>query len=375
MRVLMTTDTVGGVWTFTKELARQLLDRGDAVALVSFGRDASREQRLWCSRMRQQYGTSFTYEASLAPLEWMNDNERAYEKGEQLLMEIARRLKPDLLHANQYCFGRMAIGIPRLITAHSDVLSWADACRPAGLEDSSWLDRYCELVQEGLDGADCVVCPTGAMLQALKEHFTISAPVRIVHNGRTVPRVPHAPHRFLRAVSVGRLWDEAKGLTTLLQVNSPMPVMVAGEESFQHAAAPANSRVQALGVLPEEALFAAFRSSSIYIAASRYEPFGLAPLEAAQCGCAIVARDIPSFREVWGDSAAYFRDAQGLQRLLTFLAADPAALQQAQIAAMERARTYTAGAMGDAYAEIYRGLMFGFQQSGRDAEEYASHAA
>ena len=33
MRILMTTDTVGGVWTFTQELAGGLLEQGCAVAL------------------------------------------------------------------------------------------------------------------------------------------------------------------------------------------------------------------------------------------------------------------------------------------------------------------------------------------------------
>ena len=47
MRILMTTDTVGGVWTFTAELARQLLSRGHAVALASFGREPSEEQQAW----------------------------------------------------------------------------------------------------------------------------------------------------------------------------------------------------------------------------------------------------------------------------------------------------------------------------------------
>ena len=375
MRVLMTTDTVGGVWTFTKELVGQFLNAGDSVALVSFGRDPSPEQRLWCTNVQQRYGHRFVYEPSPAPLEWMNENERAYELGERELLDIARRFKPDILHANQYCFGRLPVDAPRLITAHSDVLSWAGACRPAGLEDSPWLDRYCELVQEGLNDADCVVAPTAWMMASLKDHFDVSSPVRVVHNGRTLPRSARPPNRSLRAISVGRLWDEAKGLATLMQVNSPIPVMIAGEESFDKAAAPAQSRLQALGNLQEDALFTCFRSSSIYIAASCYEPFGLAPLEAALCGCAVVARDIPSFREVWGDAAAYFRDSQGLERLLAFFAEDGAALRQAQIVAMQRARLYTAEDMADAYSQIYHGLIYGTTTNCCASEEYVSHAA
>lgn len=375
MRILMTTDTVGGVWTFSKELVHQLLSAGNEVALVSLGREPSREQRAWCLRTRHRHGDAFLFEASSAPLEWMNENEGAYELGERVLLDVARRFGPDLLHSSQYCFGRLPVSVPRIITAHSDVLSWADACRPAGLEDSPWLDRYCELVQEGLDSADGVVSPTAWMIEALQEHFAISCPVRIIYNGRTVPRAVQPPDRLLHAISVGRMWDEAKGLTTLARVKSPMPVMIAGEKSFDGASAPARARLQALGMLDENALFAAFRGSSIYIAASRYEPFGLAALEAAQCGCAIVARDIPSLREVWGEAAVYFQDAEGLERLLALLAESPATLRQAQIAAMERARHYSASAMAEAYMKIYRGLLRGSRESGNRDEEYLSHAA
>jgi glycosyltransferase involved in cell wall biosynthesis len=306
----------------------------------------------------------------------MNDNECAYERGESVLLDTANRFGPDLLHSSQYCFGRLPLVIPRVITAHSDVLSWADACRPAGLEDSAWLDRYCELVQEGLDGADCVVSPTASMRDALERNFSVPRDSRVVYNGRTVPPDSRSPHRFLRAVSVGRLWDEAKGISTLMRIKSPMPVMIAGEESFGGSAAPPQSRLQALGMLNEGALFAAFRSSSIYIAASRYEPFGLAPLEAALCGCAVVARDIPSLREVWGDAAVYFRDAEGLERLLGFLAQDPAALRQAQIAAMEHARRYTAERMAAEYVAIYSDLLSRPALQLRDGdEECLRHAA
>ena len=38
---------------------------------------------------------------------------------------------------------------------------------------------------------------------------------------------------------------------------------------------------------------------------ARYEPFGLAVLEAAQAGCALVLSDIPTFRELWNGAAQF----------------------------------------------------------------------
>src|SRR6187551_985014 len=69
MRILITTDTVGGVWTFTQELAAGLLRSGCAVALVSLGRPPSDTQRSWCHGLTIVWGSSFHYEALDTPLE------------------------------------------------------------------------------------------------------------------------------------------------------------------------------------------------------------------------------------------------------------------------------------------------------------------
>ena len=71
-----------------------------------------------------------------------------------------------------------------------------------------------------------------------------------------------------------------------------------------------------------------YSRASIYAATARYEPFGIAPLEAAFSRCAIVANDIPSYREIWGESAIYFRTncadslAETMRELLHALAHD-----------------------------------------------------
>ena len=43
----------------------------------------------------------------------------------------------------------------------------------------------------------------------------------------------------------------------------------------------------------------------IFVSVSRYEPFGLAVLEAAHAGCALVLSDIPTFRELWQGAASF----------------------------------------------------------------------
>ncbi len=376
MRVLLTTDTIGGVWTFTRELTEGLLNDGQAVALVSFGRAPSAEQNSWVDGTACTHGGSFHYEASLVPLEWMQDNEQAFDAAAPALLALMRRFKPDVIHSNQFCFGRLPASVPKLITAHSDVLSWASACRSDELEASPWLDSYISLVQTGLDGADVVVAPTAQMLAGLTQHFSVRCPSCFVPNGRTLSHANGTQGRLQQAVSVGRFWDEAKGLTTLLELNSPVPILIAGEEKFEAASAGImTSQVRSLGLLSEDALLELFRQSSVYIASSIYEPFGLAPLEAALCGCAVLARDIPSFREVWGDAALYFCTAGELEQQLQALFAAPASLAAAQDAAKHRAEAFTAARMTASYLALYEDLIECGTSLTNVSEEFASHAA
>ncbi len=348
MRVLLTTDTIGGVWTFTRELTESLLRRGHAVALVSLGRMPSASQQAWCDRVSVEYGALFACTPLDLPLEWMQGNEAAYSAAEPELLRIAGAFGAELLHANQYCFGALPVDLPKVITAHSDVLSWAEACRPQGLQDSVWLRTCSRLVQAGLNEADAITAPTQWMAEALRRGFSVSGNVRVIANGRYVAEATESPVRKLQAISAGRAWDEAKGLSVLIGIEAEMPILIAGEVTLGSAAD---------GLLAEGELLALFRQSSVYVASSIYEPFGLAPLEAALCGCAVVANDIASLREVWGEAALYFRGSDQLRAVLNRLADDPAELARAQRSSLVRAREYTADGMVESYLTLYRELM------------------
>lgn len=68
-----------------------------------------------------------------------------------------------------------------------------------------------------------------------------------------------------------------------------------------------NKRLLWLEGISDEYLENVYAASSCLIAASYGEGFGLPLIEAAQHGLSILARDIPVFREVAGDYAAYFK--------------------------------------------------------------------
>jgi glycosyltransferase involved in cell wall biosynthesis len=354
MRLLITTDTVGGVWTFTKELARGLLYHGHAVALVSFGRMPSPAQQNVCDLYLEQWPDRFLYVPSDAPLEWMTNNNQAFPEAALLLAKVAREFGAQLLHSNQFCFGALEYPIPRIVTAHSDVLSWARFSRTEPLGDSPWLQKYRWLVQSGLKGADMAIAPTYWMMQELSRSFTLPDMRAVIENGRSIPGTSETKP-FLQAVTAGRIWDEAKDVSLLREVKSPFPLLVAGDTRHELARAPETiGEVRFLGALNEQELVALFRQSALYICTSRYEPFGLAPLEAALCGCAVLARDIPPLREVWQNAAFYFSDPTSLSSILWELYGNPLLLRALRHGSAQRAQEFTLERMTESYLSAYR---------------------
>ena len=68
MHVLVTADTVGGVWIYTRELVTGLVRRGVQVTLVSFGEIPTAAQMEWLEGLRgvEFHPTAFR-------LEWMQE--------------------------------------------------------------------------------------------------------------------------------------------------------------------------------------------------------------------------------------------------------------------------------------------------------------
>lgn len=358
MRALITTDTVGGVWTFTQELTEQLIARGWAIRLVSLGGPASPSQQAWCAATARACGSTFQYDSLNVPLEWMPENQRAWQDAAPALTAMAQEFQADIVHTNQFCFGALPLQIPVLVTAHSDVLSWARACGKT-LEDSAWLRTYSALVDQGLAAADAVAAPTRWMAESIQSDFRLTAPAQVIANGRSLANTNSKSNtRKLQAVTAGRLWDEAKNISLLAKVDAPGPLLIAGDATAVAGDTPnIPGNVQLLGMLAPADLHALFRESAIYICPSRYEPFGLAPLEAAQCGCALLLHDIPPLREIWQEDALYFRSGAELILQLRWLSEQPDELAAAQVRAARRARSFSAERMAEGYHALLQQLV------------------
>jgi glycosyltransferase involved in cell wall biosynthesis len=168
-------------------------------------------------------------------------------------------------------------------------------------------------------------------------------------------------------LSVGRLWDGAKQVSLLTERDCGWPVIIAGatehpDEAYRNGAEAlvCAGTIELRGRQTPEQVRALFSRASIYAATSRYEPFGLAPVEAAFSRCAIVANDIPTFRELWGETACYFRtnDPESLRETLAKLRQDRMLRRHmAELAYLRARRLFTAERMLDEYWQLYRSLV------------------
>jgi glycogen synthase len=360
MHVLVTADTVGGVWTYTKELVTGLAQRGIQVTLVSFGEIPQASQTEWLIPLRTVdfYPTAFR-------LEWMQEAEHDLKASSDYLLRIIGEKKPDVLHLSQYAYGALAVDIPKIVMAHSDVISWWVAVHGCEPDRNDWIEFYRNTVMRGLMGADVVVAPSRWMLSAVEEHYGIPQAGKVIHNGRNPGLFNAHITKEDLVLGVGRAWDPGKQLRLLSDVRSPWPVVIAGSDvhpdrAYREQKFAVSGQLSFRGELSEAELRHLFTRASIFVGTSRYEPFGLAPLEAALSRCALVLNDIPTFREIWGESACYFQrnDAGDLERTLTRLCEDrQLRLTYANLAYRRALSMYTAHRMVDQYVHLYDALV------------------
>ncbi|WP_407158614.1 glycosyltransferase family 4 protein [Bradyrhizobium sp. STM 3557] len=350
-RILMTTDTVGGVWSYATALANRLASFGAEVHLVTQGPQPRADQRAMLDPTKIHL-----IETDLA-LEWQDPEAADLDRARRALSRLDQEIRPDIIHLNSYREATFEWHAPVVLVAHSCVNSWGQACHDTTfLAEPRW-QRYSQLVAAGLGKASVWVAPTCAFGETIANLYRPPRPGVLIWNGFTPAFQSIMPKQPL-ILAAGRMWDKAKNLAALAAVADavPCPIEVAGAgaEPGQQ-----NLPIHLLGELPQAELWQRMLGAAIFASPALYEPFGLSVLEAAAAGCALVLADIPTFRELWQDAAIFVApaDENALRSALSWLAADADACTALQRAARRRARRYTVGRMATRYAELYLDLL------------------
>jgi glycosyltransferase involved in cell wall biosynthesis len=352
-RVLLTTDAVGGVWRYSLELAAGFAARGGETVLTVLGPPPDARQ---CAEAEAIAGLWLV--VAEQPLDWTAETPAALNAGAAALADLAVRVGADSvqLHAPALA-GAVTWPVPMVVTAHSCVGTWWRAVHGGMLpRDLAWRAAAAE---RGLVRADAVIAPSASFAADLQACYGLARPVAVIRNGRR-PVLGAAARRPV-VLTAGRLWDEGKGVATLDAAARSLPfaVYAAGPVSGPNGARAVCPHLRLLGVLDDVALADRYASAAVFASVSRYEPFGLAVLEAAQAGCALVLSDIPTFRELWTGAALFVPplDAPALAVALERLLRDRGAAERLGALARARSRLYDPVRMAEASWTVHETIV------------------
>jgi glycogen synthase len=354
MRLLMTTDAVGGVWPYASDLARGLAERQVETTLVVLGPAPAAE----------------ALESVLAipglrvvitglPLDWTAATAEEVAEAAEHVAAIASDIRAAVVHLNSPALAALAsFTAPVVGVCHSCLATWWDAIRSGPLpSDFVWRAR---MVEQGYRACDALAAPTAAFARITAATYRIPEP-RVVRNGRRDRSIERAVKPADVVFTAGRLWDEGKNLATLdaAAARLGVPVLAAGPVTGPNGSAISLRHIRSVGSLDESEIREWLGQQPIFASVPRYEPFGLAILEAAQAGCALVLSDIPTLRELW-DGAAVFvapHDQMALAGAIEALAQDRARRESLGDAARKCAERYSVERMTAGMLDLYEAVL------------------
>ncbi len=352
-RLFITTDAVGGVWQYATDLARALEPLDYETTRAILGPSPAEEQR---RRALSVPGLELI-DTGL-PLDWLAENAGEIERAAERLARLSVERRADVVQLHTPALAVANFSAPVVVMMHSCVATWWRSVR-SGPMPNEFFGWRTALAAEGLRRANRVVAPSAAFAQLVQETYALPVMPSVVHNGRALAApASRAPHDF--AFTAGRLWDAAKDAALLDRVAARLtiPFKAAGPAIGPNGERVGLQHLHLLGRIGEQAVADELAARPVFVSAARYEPFGLAVLEAANAGCALVLSDIPTFRELWNDAATFVApgDADGFAAAVGALVGDMGARLAAGERARQRAERHTAAAMAEGIASIYAEL-------------------
>ncbi|KFB10075.1 glycosyltransferase family 4 protein [Nitratireductor basaltis] len=348
--ILMTLDAVGGVWRYAMELARALRPQFHRVTFLGFGPRPSGEKAGEAERLGKLIWLD-------EPLDWMVCDAVALSRVPDEIERVAREENVDLIHLNMPTQAAgLTTSLPVVAVSHSCPITWWHAVKKEPLPEScKWLE---ELNRRGMERADAVIAPSGSHAQAVAGSYGVVPKLQVVHNG--LSNFMNGAEKDPVIFAAARWWDEAKNASLLdaAAANVDWPIVMAGAGEGPNGQSVAIENACHLDEVPHADLMRQLGRAAIVVSPSLYEPFGLAALEGARSGAALVLADIATYRELWNDSAIFFdpRDAQSLERALARLIEDAGLREELGQKALARSRRYTPDIQAAEMIEIYQAL-------------------
>jgi glycosyltransferase involved in cell wall biosynthesis len=258
MKVLMITDTVGGVWTYCMELCRGLTHV--QFHLVTAGAKLNEGQRAEVESLQNVVVHETEYK-----LEWMENPWNDIDDSGEWLLELEKVLRPDLVHLNSYSYGMLPFNAPKVIVAHSDVFSWWQDVK-GEMPQGGWNEYYYR-VKQGLEAADLVIAPSRAMKKCIQEIYGVTSLIKVIYNGRS-KEMFHSRSKKSYIFCMGRVWDEGKNVQLLIKAAEKIDcdIRIAGDQQFEgNLFEHYSNRIQFLGRLKNNSIAAELSEACLYV--------------------------------------------------------------------------------------------------------------
>lgn len=247
---------------------------------------------------------------------------------------------------------------------------------PSYFSSASLGRQYCKRVQRDIRRSDLIITDSAYSRQEILKYFDVREEPIVIYYGPTVSKntfteddKPAAPY-FLyvggydprkglqRLVSIVLdLHSEGKLNSKLLLTGIKLPLSTEFEEAVETGKK--LGVIDELGYVTEEQLTKLYSRARALVYPSRYEGFGLPPLEAMAIGCPVITTRCTSIPEVCGDAALYVdpNDDQTLAQALVQLDASNHLRSLLIARGLRQAERFSWARAAEAYIEAIQRVM------------------
>ncbi len=294
-------------------------------------------------------------------------------KAARLLVEQTRLAwlarKVDVLHSFDYTFPYASPAV-NIVTVHD--LNYLN--HPETFSPSQRAVRRIT-VPLSLRQANTTVTISETVRTEILSRFPVdSGHLVVIYNGCSAPG-PETdlngldPVRSPYLLAVGTL-KAHKNYPRLIEAFAALPgdgldLIIAGRDDglsreLEHRAEAlgVGDRVTLRGLVSDDELARLYRGATLFVAPSLYEGFGMPVLEAMAHGAAVACSNLPVFREIGGEAAAYFDpgDKSSIRDTVLALVRDGEQRGKLALAGAQRVKRFTWDASARRAIRLYREL-------------------